>query len=53
MRAMTSAGGPMKTRSLSSHIRTNSSFSARKPYPGWTASQPVVIAAAMTDWMLR
>ena len=31
IRAITSAGGPMKTRSLSSQAWTNSSFSERKP----------------------
>ena len=38
----------MNTRSLSSHARTNSSFSARNPYPGCTASHAVVSAAATT-----
>ena len=31
IRSMTSAGGPTKTRSLSSHARTKAGFSARKP----------------------
>ena len=38
------ASGPTKTRSLSSQARANAAFSARKPQPGWTASQPVVVA---------
>jgi len=29
--AITSAGGPTKTRSLSTHASTNAGFSARKP----------------------
>ena len=39
--------GPMKTRPSSSSRRQNSSFSERKPYPGWTASAPVCLQAAM------
>ena len=31
IRSITSAGGPMKTRSFSSHARTKSAFSERKP----------------------
>ena len=46
--SITSAGGPMKTRSLSVQARTKAGFSERKPKPGWTASQPVVSAAATT-----
>src|SRR3954470_24590387 len=53
MRAITSASGPMKTSSLSSQACTKSGFSDRKPYPGWTASQPVVSAAASTGGIFR
>ncbi len=48
-----SAVGPTKIRSLSSQARTNAALSARKPQPGWTASQPVVSAAATRFWMCR
>ena len=51
--SMTSAGGPMKTRSFSPQARTNAGFSDRNPNPGWTASQPVVSAAAITLAILR
>jgi hypothetical protein len=50
---MVAALGPMKTSSLSSHAAANAGFSARKPQPGWTASQRVVVAAAMIDGILR
>ena len=53
MRAITSASGPTKTRSFSSHARTKAGFSDRNPYPGWTASQPVVSAAPMIDGIRR
>ncbi len=53
MRSMHSADGPMNTRSLSTHARANSAFSARKPYPGWMASAPVFFAAAMMFGMTR
>ena len=43
----------MKTRSWFSQAWTNSSFSERKPYPGWTAWQPVVVAAATIDGIER
>jgi hypothetical protein len=43
----------MNTRFDSSHARTKSAFSARKPYPGCTASQPVVSAAATTFDIFR
>ena len=49
----TSAGGPMKTMSESSHAATNSAFSARNPYPGCTASHAVVSAAATTFEICR
>jgi hypothetical protein len=50
---MVSGRGPTKARSLSSQAAANSAFSARKPQPGWTASQPVVVAAATSEGMLR
>ena len=50
---ITPAGGPTKTRSLSTHASTNAGLSARKPYPGCNASQPVVTAAATIDGMRR
>ncbi len=53
IRSITSGVGPMKTSSLSSHARANAGFSARKPQPGCTASHPVVVAAAISDGMLR
>jgi hypothetical protein len=34
------AGGPMKTTPASTHACAKPAFSARKPYPGWTASAP-------------
>ena len=42
-----SAEGPMKTSPLSLAIWAKRAFSARKPYPGWMASAPVISAAAM------
>ena len=45
--SIASADGPTNTRSLSSQARTKPAFSARNPQPGWTASQPVVSAAAI------
>ena len=45
--------GPMKVSSLFSQISENSAFSARKPYPGWMASAPLISAAAMMRGMLR
>ncbi len=46
IRAMASAGGPMKTSPASSQARAKPAFSARKPYPGWTACAPVRAAAS-------
>ena len=37
-----SGGGPMKTTAASSQARANTAFSDRNPYPGCTASAPVV-----------
>jgi hypothetical protein len=53
MVSIVSGRGPMKTRSLSSQAAANAAFSARKPQPGWTASQRVVVAAAMTEGIFR
>ncbi len=46
MREIASAGGPMKTSPASSQARAKPAFSARKPYPGWTAWAPVRAAAS-------
>ena len=51
--SMDSGDGPTKAMSLSKQARTNAGFSLRNPYPGWTASQPVVIAAATTLGIFR
>ena len=51
--AIVSADGPMKTSSLSSHALTKAGRSDRNPQPGWTASQRIVVPAAMTDGMFR
>ena len=53
MSSIDSGRGPTKARSLSSQAAANSARSARKPQPGCTASQPVVVAAATSDGMLR
>ncbi|CAM5256943.1 hypothetical protein SGLAM104S_09651 [Streptomyces glaucescens] len=45
IRAMASAGGPMNTSPASAQARANPAFSARKPYPGWTAWAPLRSAA--------
>ena len=47
-RSSVSAVGPTKTIPASSRARANCAFSARKPYPGCTASQPVCFAALTT-----
>lgn len=46
IRAIADAGGPMKTRPASAHACANSAFSARNPYPGWTACAPERAAAS-------
>ena len=40
-------------RSWAPHASANVASSDRNPYPGWTASQPVIIAALMTAGWLR
>ena len=45
IRRMCSGDGPMKVNSCSSTIAAKSAFSARKPYPGWMASAPAMVAA--------
>ena len=45
--------GPMKVMFDAAQVSANSAFSARKPYPGWIASAPVISAAAMMRGMLR
>jgi hypothetical protein len=47
------AVGPMKVRFDLAQISEKSAFSARKPYPGWIASAPVISAAAMIRGMFR
>ena len=44
-RSSTAAGGPMKVRPWARTASAKASSSERKPYPGWTASQPVIRAA--------
>ena len=46
-------GGPMKTMPAFSHARAKSTFSERKPYPGWIAWAPVRAAASSTRSMDR
>ena len=41
MLSIASGGGPMNTRPALAHARAKPAFSAKKPYPGWTASAPV------------
>jgi hypothetical protein len=53
MSRICSAVGPMKAMLLAAHVSANSAFSARKPYPGWMASAPVISAAAMMRGMRR
>ena len=43
----------LDTRPELSHARAKAGFSERKPYPGCTASQPVVSAAATTFGIRR
>ena len=46
--SIASGVGPINMRPVSSQARPNSGFSARKPYPGCTASAPVSEAARRT-----
>ena len=46
---ITSEEGPMKMMFSSSHLLAKMGFSARKPYPGWTAS----ILFSFMEWMIR
>jgi hypothetical protein len=43
---MTLDGGPTNTMPAFSHAAANDAFSDRKPYPGWTASAPLVRTAS-------
>ena len=45
--AMVSGAGPTKISPASAQARANAAFSDKNPYPGWTASAPVAVAAAM------
>ena len=47
------AVGPMNAMLEAAQVSANSAFSARKPYPGWIASAPVISAAAMIRGMRR
>ena len=44
--SIAAGGGPIQTRPASSTARANVAFSARKPYPGWTASAPAFSAVS-------
>ena len=44
--SIASGGGPIQVRPAASTARAKSAFSARKPYPGWTASAPAAPAAS-------
>ena len=44
---MAYAEGPISLIFSFSHRSANSGFSARKPYPGWMASAPVLFATSM------
>ncbi len=46
IREIALAGGPMKASPASAQAWAKAAFSARKPYPGWTASAPVRRAAS-------
>ena len=46
-RAIALDGGPMKVRPQLSQIEAKLAFSLKKPYPGCTASAPVISQAAM------
>lgn len=50
---MAEAGGPMKVSPASAHARAKPAFSARNPYPGWTACAPVRRAASSSAGTLR
>jgi hypothetical protein len=44
MAAIASGDGPIQTSPASTTARAKAAFSARKPYPGWTASAPAAFA---------
>ncbi len=46
--SMASGGGPTKVRPAAAQARAKPAFSERNPYPGCTASAPVVAAAAIS-----
>jgi hypothetical protein len=46
MARIAAGGGPMNVSPAAAHRSANSAFSARKPYPGCTASAPVARAAS-------
>jgi hypothetical protein len=45
--------GPINTKPLASHLSAKSASSARKPYPGYTASAPVNSAADRIEGMFK
>ena len=45
MTSMADEGGPTSTTPATSSASAKATFSARKPYPGWTASAPVCAQA--------
>ena len=47
------AGGPMNVIPASSEACANLAFSARNPYPGWTASAPALPAVSNRRSMFR
>ena len=53
IRRMTSGRGPIQPILHSSSTSAKWAFSARNPYPGWTASAPVISAAEMMLEMFR
>jgi hypothetical protein len=53
MSLMASADGPMNARPHSPTISAKWAFSAKKPYPGWIASAPVIRAADITEVTFR
>ena len=53
MSAIDSGAGPMNVMPSSRQSAEKRSFSARKPYPGWIASAPRVLAAVMSGVHLQ
>jgi len=51
--SMASGGGPMNTTPRSVMARAKSVFSLKKPYPGCTASAPLLVMASRMAGVLR